>query len=272
MMNNEFRVEDSKNWYLNLRKQIPDLTTELKDKVFSPVAVMFRGLSELLLQYDDRVKFPQTFHFDVGRLWQLRAELQTLINIDICWSILDDFVGDRQTSASRDDLYPIFRSRISSLLEDNDGQCRRRARLPSIANVALELARLASVACGSDDAMSDNVVLPIERALHYHFTRESTQFRYIQGKLRKELVDMTFGFAKRYLPMSPLAICESQRTRQLHPQAPISHHYIELEAVAMRLAHIGVLHWRVWGPLLYVQEDAPFQETPMDLDITQKGR
>ncbi|KAL1968844.1 hypothetical protein VTN77DRAFT_1205 [Rasamsonia byssochlamydoides] len=256
IMNNEFRVEDSKNWYLNLQKQSPDLTKESKNKAFAPVAVMFRGLAELLLQFHDPVKFPQTFHFDIGRLWQLRAELQNVINIDICWSVLEDFVGSKRwTASSRGELYSTFRSRISPLLEDNDGRRRRGARVANVANIALEVARLACVARGGKDAISDSVLFAIEKDLEYDFTHESRRFSAIQDIVRKDLLDITFELAKKYLTMSPLAICESQRTRLFHPQGPVSQHYIDLEAVAMRLAHIGVLHWRVWGPLLYVRDE-----------------
>ncbi|KAL1981508.1 hypothetical protein VTN96DRAFT_2489 [Rasamsonia emersonii] len=270
IMNNEFRVEESKNWYLAVRKQVPDLTKEPKNKSFAPVAVLFHGLVELLLQFDDPVKFPQTFHFDMGRLWQLRAELQHLININICWSVLESFIGDnRSTSSSRSDLYSKFRSRISSLLDDNDGRRRRGARVPNVGDVALDLAGLACEACGRTKVVSDHV---IQEVLEYDFTHESPRFRFIQDIIRKELIKITFELAKKYLTMSPLAICESQRTRQLHPQGPISQHYIDLEPVATRLAHIGVLHWRVWGPLLYAREDTPCLQTGMYPNMPARGR
>ena len=66
--------------------------------------------------------------------------------------------------------------------------------------------------------------------------------------MRDKLLKVTLEFARKYLNMSPLAICESQRN---FPQSPSQLEY-DAEQIAAKLAHIGVLHWRVWGPILYL--------------------
>ena len=48
------------------------------------------------------------------------------------------------------------------------------------------------------------------------------------------------------------ALPPSQRN---HPPSPVSQqHYYDVERISMRLAHMGVLHWKVWAPILYVRE------------------
>jgi hypothetical protein len=98
---------------------------------------------------------------------------------------------------------------------------------------------------------SDEIIRSIERILEHNLSSESQWFRELQKSLREKLLVATMGFAKKYLNMSPLAICESQRG---HPHSPVSQQHYDIERISMRLAHMGVLHWRVWAPILYVRE------------------
>lgn len=224
---------------------------------FWPIAVLFRGLSDLLLQFDNPRAFPKTFQFDSGRLWQLRSDLQNMINLDICWYIFDVYVQNQQGyMPSQGETYATFRSRIWPLLEENDDGYREASRWQgSISSVALEIARMASVVCHRDDMVCDSVISQIERALEWHLSHESNVFQLFQTAAREKLLESTFTFAKKYLHMSPLAICESQRPLQSQYAASVSQRHMDMEFIAMRLAHMGVLHWRVWAPILYTRDE-----------------
>lgn len=97
----------------------------------------------------------------------------------------------------------------------------------------------------------DSVMARIENQLETHLLGESELFQHFQNLWRENLMAATMSFAQQYLSMSPLAICESQRS---HPHSPVSQQHYGIERIAMRLAHMGVLHWRVWAPILYVRE------------------
>jgi len=156
---------------------------------------------------------------------------------------------------------------------DNDPDLRGGAHWhQNMRSIALEIARFACLACGMDD-VEDEVITPIEAALEWHLTNESDLFRHFQNGIREKILAATIASAKKYLPLSPLAICESQRavttpsaplvpasSAAANPQTPTPSEY-DVERIGMRLAHMGVLHWRVWAPLLYLRDEIA------DLDI-----
>ena len=106
--------------------------------------------------------------------------------------------------------------------------------------------------------VADDFVARIEMKLESHLSEESDWFLRTQTATKEKLLGNTLAFARKYLQMSPYEIWKSQSRNRFLTQAQPSQRYIDLEAIAMRLAHIGVLHWRVWGPILYLQvQDSP---------------
>ncbi|RLM01046.1 hypothetical protein CFD26_108898 [Aspergillus turcosus] len=252
-----FRVEASRLWYLDVREQeLCNVGKSAQNDSFFPISLLFHGLADILLQFHGPEGFPETFVFDSDRLWQLRSGLQNLITLDVCWFIFESYVHTQKRYLSAPaQTYASFRSRIGSLMEENE-DCRRGSPrwLKNVRGIALEIARFACAACCGDSMVSDSVIAPIEATLEWHLSNESSElFQYFQNALRQKLLASTFAFAKKYLNMSPLAICESQRS---YPHSPLPQHY-DIERISMRLAHIGVLHWRVWAPILYVRESLP---------------
>ncbi|EAW25401.1 TCP11 family protein [Aspergillus fischeri NRRL 181] len=249
-----FRVEASRLWYLDVREQeLRNLGKNAQNDSFLPISLLFHGLTDILLQFHGPEGFPETFVFDSDRLWQLRSGLQNLITLDICWFIFESYVHTQKRYLSAPaQTYASFRSRIGSLMEENE-DCRRGSPrwLKNVRGIALEIARFACAACSGDSMVSDAVIAPIEATLEWHLSNEASElFQYFQNALRQKLLASTFAFAKKYLNMSPLAICESQRS---YSHSPLPQHY-DIERISMRLAHIGVLHWRVWAPILYVRQ------------------
>lgn len=245
-------MESSRSWYQELQNRSLHNTDKSADS-FLPVSALFQGLLGLLLQFDDPEGFPETFIYDSERLWRLRASLQNLINLEISWYLFESFVHmQKPTLPVPTELYSSFRSRIWSLMEENE-DCRRESPRCSknIRYIALEVARFACVACYGGDMASDEVIGQIERALETNLSGSSTLFQYFQNSMQEKLLKDCFEFARRYLNMSPVAIYESQRN---FPQSPSQ---LEFDSVriAAKLAHIGVLHWRVWAPILYLRDN-----------------
>lgn len=270
------------------------------DESLKPLEVLFFGVSDILLQFNPPDEFPETFLFDSDRLWQLRSTMQNLINLEIAWYIFESYVHTQKRYLSaRDETYSTFRSRIWSLMEDgldsdgrgsgaNDsedpdfrgGACWMR----NMRSVALEIARFACAACCLDSIVADEVISPIESALEWHLCNESDLFRYFQSTMREKILTATLVSARKYLPLSPLAICESQRvppqvasttltppstssssssaTSSLSSQQVTTPQQYDIERIGMRLAHMGVLHWRVWAPLLYLRDEIADLDAP----------
>ncbi|PYI06628.1 Tcp11-domain-containing protein [Aspergillus sclerotiicarbonarius CBS 121057] len=256
-----FRVEASRLWYLDLRdRELRRMPKPAQVDRFWPISLLFGGISDFLLQFHNPEAFPETFVFDSDRLWQLRSCLQNLISLDICWFIFESYVNAQKRYLSAPaQTYATFRTRIGSLMEENE-ECPRGSPLwlKNVRCIALEIARFACAACFQDGSVSDDVIAPIETALEWHLSNESYLFQYFQSSLREKLLGATFATAKKYLDMSPLAICESQRNQ---PQTAMGQQHYDVERISMRLAHMGVLHWKVWAPILYVRESV----TPTDV-------
>ncbi|KAF3400039.1 Protein SOK1 [Penicillium rolfsii] len=294
-------VEPARIWYIGARERArkedeakgPDAAQS--NDTFEPLEALLRGISDLLLQFNPPEKYPETFLFDTDRLWQLRSTIQNLINLEIAWYIFESYVHTQKRYLSaRDETYSTFRSRIWSLMEEemssdgrsacenDDPDVRGSKRwLQNMRCIALEIARFACAACCLDVVVADEVIVPIEEALLWHLSNESELFRYFQNTMREKVLTATISSARRYLPLSPLAICESQRTMPppsathglaTNPPSssaapapstsststasqPMSAQQYDIERIGMRLGHIGVLHWRVWASLLYLRDE-----------------
>lgn len=250
----DVQVESSRLWYLDLReRELRRMKSPAQTDSFWPLALLLKGLSDFMLHFHSPDGFPDTFDFDADRLWQARGWMQNTINLEICWYIFESYIhSQRRYLPAPTQTYATFRSRIGTLLEETEDCIRGSSRwLKNVRYIALEIARLASECCG-DTTISDDIIAPIEASLEWHLSNEHGLFQHFQGSFREKLLEATFNTAKRYLNMSPLAICEAQRT----PARTPDQNY-DIDRVATRLAHIGVLHWRVWAPLLYVRESVP---------------
>lgn len=159
---------------------------------------------------------------------------------------------------------------------DTDPDLRGGARwTQNMRCIALEIARFACAACCLDVIAADEVIAPIEQALEWHLSNESELFRYFQAAVREKVLTTTLDYARKYLPLSPLAICESQRTPPPSSTGPVptaststpgpssTPQQYDIERMGMRLAHMGILHWRVWAPILYLREEIAETETPV---------
>ncbi|KAI2787419.1 hypothetical protein POX_f07783 [Penicillium oxalicum] len=296
-----FQVEPAKLWYAEAREraqredEAQGSTSAQSDVALKPLEALFKGITDQLLQFHPPSDYPETFLFDTDRLWQLRSTIHNLINLEIAWYIFESYVHTQKRYLSaRDETYSTFRTRIWSLMEDemspderdccenDDSDTRGGQRwMAKMRSIALEIARFACAACCLDTLVADEVIAPIEEALLWHLSNESELFRYFQNTMREKVLTATMASAKKFLPLSPLAICESQRTmlaqsngNESTPNAPltaadatpqvlgasqspqsISAQQYDIERIGMRLAHIGVLHWRVWAPLLYLREE-----------------
>lgn len=261
---NTINVERARRWYLSLSHQdVCNPSSQSQTDSLEPVRTLFRGLLPILLSYDRPKGFPDTFQFDVGRLLRLRADVQNIICLEICYHIFRELATNRNRHVSiQTQEYLSLRAGIWSVLDvptTGATECCRWQN--NISGVALEIARAissreikAAENNGGDDCRSratnldGNIIQVIEKILESSFTRQSPRFRHFQTRLRFRLETATFQLAKKYLCMSPLEMCEAQRQRNTRA------HSADLESVAKRFAHIGVLHWKVWAPLLYARE------------------
>ncbi|PGH27499.1 hypothetical protein AJ80_00740 [Polytolypa hystricis UAMH7299] len=259
MKENSINVEYAETWYTQLW-ETPNTQTHPVISGFEPVAVFFRGLSSLLLNSEKPPSFPETFQFDAHRLWHLRACLQDLIGLDVCTRVFEEVL--RRQSRHPDQLYPkarfSFRSRLMAMLEDDDSCCTEGIRWrDNFHLIALEIASASTNLYNNDHSIlypGDDVIREIERALNVFFDEEQSTRDYpgrIRQKIQRDLEQKTFELARLWVTMGPLEISGEQSATSSLPLPRTDPSYLDLDRIAKLLAHIGVLHWRVWAPLIY---------------------
>lgn len=227
---------------------------------FEPVAALFKGMLSLLLSPEPPTGFPDTFEFDVVRLWRLRSDIQDSICLEICYHIFEDITKSRNPHCSlAAEAYSALRTSLWSMLDNGETgvtECSRWQNNTS--GIALVIARAISMQDGRGSNTSgktinyDKTVLRlVEKILETSFTPRSERYRHFKKCVSQKLETATLDLAKKYLFMTPLEMCNAQCHRKTSG-APA----LNIELLAKRLAHIGVLHWKVWAPLLYMREEA----------------
>lgn len=140
--------------------------------------------------------------------------------------------------------------------------------LKSHPDIVLEIVRMAFTVC-SIPALPDSRTLAFTTWYHRQALDERTAlYQRIKGRLRDDLLHLVHSEVEAIFDMSPLGIlnhydpsppglpANSQRAGDLNL----------LESIARRTAHVLVLHWRVWAPILYNQPDP--EQSPAEKPIT----
>jgi hypothetical protein len=133
-----------------------------------------------------------------------------------------------------------FRRAILAIVNDASGNNRWQQSCPDI---ALELLR----STPSQDDLSR-----LESQLNLHLcSPTSPVFQTSESHILAELYPLLSEFAARYVSLTATQLFEvATSPRPLPYQAQVLRH--GLSDVAKQMAHIGILHWRVWAPLAYL--------------------
>lgn len=159
-----------------------------------------------------------------------------------------------------------------------------------IDSISLDITRQAFRAADRDDAAMIADLSPhVHRVLLKAFdseSKEQTQAHLLTSQLQRAVLDQTALFD----PLSPLEISEQQKNFQQQQQQarpssgggdPQRRAAPDLEDISRRLAHISIIHWRVWRSLAYldygfciangVDPEDCFEETETDLELDLHG-
>ncbi|PGH36305.1 hypothetical protein GX50_00810 [[Emmonsia] crescens] len=253
-------VQDAKSWYLRCRGRYYSYSQPVPNN-FESAKILFEGLFSNLCSFDSTILFPSSFALDFDRLYNIRNNIETFVMLQVCCQVFNRVVrgvnGDISSAT-----YCSLQSRVLSIIQYGEQTGRENDTFGSapiaqfqsnIPNIALEIARVAQM---MQDG-SSRVTYPDERIIHFVSNQlhpfEHRLFWDVRDRVQQELQSITIDFAKQYWCMSALDIADSQHLRQPDyvslPQVP------DIQYLGKRLAHIGVLHWRVWAPLLYSPED-----------------
>ena len=222
-----------------------------------------RGMIELVS--DDRPKqpWPSNLLYDVDRLMALKIELHVTIYRRACLQACDATLRafGRQTPMTPEQCERLWK-RIEAVLEiEVSGQ----NLLISNRNPILEIVREACKICGvltlPEEGLLNFAEWHIHLCMNPHY-RGSQRLRDDLGRRLTEMVDIE---VQGLVGMTPLQMLNyaSQRPRDQETDDESR----RLLGIARRLAHISVLHWRIWTPILYDQPQGNIPTT-MGLSAT----
>jgi hypothetical protein len=107
-----------------------------------------------------------------------------------------------------------------------------------------------------------------ESHLAFHLSNSRSRvYQEAEARVLLQLAPILQKLIETYTPLTSLQIFEAATTPKVLPGATVSQvngAKEEITEIATRIAHIGILHWRVWAPLAYLvdpdaEEDAEAQ-------------
>ncbi|MCJ1475393.1 hypothetical protein MMC13_004055 [Lambiella insularis] len=241
MMQSGLHVEDARQWYNSTIHQEQPRNSE------NCLAAFARPVIDLVVESEPQ--FPTTFIFDFDRLRALRADFQSCMYQELCCKALDRLLHSSSHLATPpQDSYSSLLHRISAIqisLSTPNNQ-----PVPSD-EVALEIVRTALSICNNPHLPSDTDVAATRAFLDSATDAASAPYEQLQCSLCADLEDIVDEELDTIAAFSPLQILNYYHPSSTHPRSAALRG--GLQDVGERLAHIVVLHWRIWAPILYLQ-------------------
>ena len=143
--------------------------------------------------------------------------------------------------------YSRMLTRILALI---DGRGRRN---PAACNreVALEVVQEAYNLCSFKTLPDERLVTLAQLHLQQATNLTSTVYGETRDLLGNDLADLVDQEVKELLNLTPLQMLNHLNPGPLGSETTCGMH--GLSNIAKRTAHIAVLHWRIWAPILYEQ-------------------
>lgn len=136
-------------------------------------------------------------------------------------------------------------------------------------------------------ALSSNIALQILRStptpmtrlpefeshLSYHLSNsQSKLYQEAETRILSKLFPELQKLVESYIPLTSVQIFDAATSPRpasgvLNDNTPVTGQKEEILEIATRIAHIGILHWRVWAPLTYLVN--PDAEDEDDIDMMQ---
>jgi T-complex protein 11 len=226
---------------------------------------LIHGVITTLFSASELCALPKSFQFDLKRLERLRTDLQDMIHLKMSLLVFDElriWLTSGQATSVPCNTYTELQSRILAIVDEqpNDDVPWQA----SSANVALEIARAACAFCGhSEVIIPDRLIQRTFSRLSQLICRQTYESNLRWESAKDDLMSRTTHYARIFNDMTPLAMSEAQQ--QWQQQQEQSHDFWRLpdiEDIGRRLAHVGILHWKIWANLVYVGDG---QESPPEL-------
>ncbi|MCJ1390105.1 hypothetical protein MMC18_002963 [Xylographa bjoerkii] len=237
------QVEEARLWYNSAVQHEPQQPESLE----ACRSVFARAVIDLVI--GNEPCFPTTFVFDNDRLRALQAEFRNYIGQELCGKALDHILGLLGYIASPPSS--IYQDLLHRVLRIEESLCVSDRSLMQSEDTVLEIVRTAYTACGLSSLPSDKHVAATKLYLMHAMDVNSTMYQSLECSLCSELEDIIDDELDTISTLTPLQILNHYHPTIAFPRSDVQRK--GLQSMGERLAHIIVLHWWTWSPILYLQ-------------------
>jgi len=280
-------VEKVQAWFHHT-EVIPRTLPKMIDQ--TKLAHLVSGFLQLLLTRS-RDPIPDTFSLDADRIRSLRSDLSDMVHMDICTRVFDLLLQRlRVINGPSDSARLALHMDLLAIV--SEGSDAKRGWVNNVENIALEIVRHALRIAHQMKAYDMELVHSTELVLREAFqqtqynTYQMINYPAIASRLQSLLYPRVMDAVEAQLNASPVDIfntfisfipppppppppppTSSIRTitgtsSQQRPAPPFPQTRPDpLADVTRRIAHIAVLHWRIWSPIVYSSPKAVSQMT-----------
>jgi hypothetical protein len=251
-------------WYMQYLEEVellyPNTTTSERG-----LRALITGLVSFLLP-SSKEELPDTFTLDTRRLRILKAELEEYQFLTICREVFVQLVRSCGV------MMLLTSQACETLLRDLQDMLRAWT-LPDLPNtpitisdVSIQIARQAARYCRKSQELDSNLIDQAESLLKHLWEtakQKDTTCKEYAKELKDKFVEAVLHTIRegRYLKM-----CTWDLFNALVPTSTMPNNPSDLGStqpqlmtrkldIVRRITHIVVLHWRIWAPIVYLNEN-----------------
>lgn len=259
IMDGKVGPESCRDWYDRARQKHLSWSNSFSAPTNKDgYASLVYGMIASLFAVPRTSALPKSFLYDQKRLRKLRVDAQDLGHLRTGLIVFDElrsWLGSGQPTSVSSEVYTQLQSRILAIVDEQfeDGDPWQI----SSANVALEITRATYALCGhSQIVVPDCLIQSTLCRMNDLISGHTPQGMFIWESLQEDLTLKAIHHAQLFNDMTPLAMLNAQQQWQQQREQQTSFRPLpDVEDVARRVAHIGIIHWKIWANLVYLDDD-----------------
>lgn len=206
-------------------------------------------ITDLIINNADNL--PPTFTLDYILLRTLQSIFESLVYQAACkWTFEESLRSLKWEASISQRCYDDLFARISTITSDEEARCNDSRQSE---DVALEIVREAYQLCNIRKVPSAQDTDSAESNLRYSCDPSTGVFQDFKNYLADELHDLVEEEVDTIREYTPMQISNRYAPEGSIQPPQTATERTELCRIAQQIAHISVLHWRVWAPILYEQ-------------------
>jgi hypothetical protein len=265
-------LDAAQAWYHRAACELADeCSTQSRNAQQVQLEMFARAVIAQLFNREGHHNFPETFYLDYDRLCSLKVELEDLIHIEVC---MDLFAALLRQFGCDGPVSPVARHQLHASLLAIMGSATAYGSRQWIATseaLSLEILRQASLVAGQPLSFPHNTLSNANDLLLHMFYNsfrthnprvESTVLYQVLSGTSRHTNSTAMDFFNNLVPLAnaspqtPLLFSHLRTSNTSSCTSTLSPETAKWQDIATRITHIILLHWRIWGRIAYVQENA----------------